>query len=409
MRNKLTKKVIEGVEASGKDVVLWDSEVPGFGLKVTPAGKRVYFAYYRTSSGQQRRPKIGEHGVLTVDEARSIARQWIAEAAAGGDPSKARQMTRETGTVKQLADRYLTEYAAHHKKPRSQATDKANIENHIVPVLGARFVRDVTRADIEALKQAVSGGKTARKLQAKPRGRRIVRGGQGIANRVVALASKMFACAREWGLRDDNPALGIRKFREQRKDRFLDQNEVGRLLKQLEVVDQAGIEPKTVTTAIRVLLFTGMRYGEVMFLRWGDIDEGHGCFRLSDTKTGARTIPYGDMVRNALASLTRGDAKELVFKGRKADAPISLRRPWSRIRAAAGIDITATLHTLRHTFASWSVMGGLSLPQVGALLGHKSAQTTLRYADHAMEAQRAYGDATSKALAAMAVRDEVET
>src|SRR5688572_2788967 len=134
MRQKLTKKLVEGVlpwtkedetpEADrsaadaelsleqatrSRDVIVWDSEVPGFGLKVTPAGKRVYFAYYRTSSGQQRRPKVGEHGVLTVDEARSIARQWIADTAAGGDPSKARQTKREAGTVKQLADRYLTE------------------------------------------------------------------------------------------------------------------------------------------------------------------------------------------------------------------------------------------------------------------------------------------------------------
>lgn len=395
MRVKLTKRSVEAVAPGTKDVLVWDSEVPGFGLKVTPSGKRVYFAYYRMPSGQQRRPKIGEHGVLTVDQARDIARQWMARAAAGEDVSKEKQASREAGTVADLASRYLTDYAEVYKKARSVETDRSNIENHVLPLIGSIRVKDITRQDIDRMKLAIRDGKSARKLKAKPRGRRVIKGGEGIANRVVALTSKMFACAVEWGLRDDNPARGIRKFEERRKDRFLDEQEIDRLLKVLDAADASRTVPIAGTTAIRVLLFTGMRYSEVMELKWGEVDASRQCFRLADSKTGARVIPYGQAVADALKALSRGTSQEYVFPGSKAEKPLALRRVWYRLRDEAKIDASATLHTLRHTFASWSVMRGLSLHQVGAVLGHKSPQTTMRYADHAMEAIRGYSDATS--------------
>lgn len=259
MRQKLSKRVVDGVEpdsaasAEGrrpKDIILWDSEVPGFGLKVTPSGSKTYFIYYRTVAGQQRRPKIGEHGRLTVDEARAIARQWLAQSAAGKDISAERQADRVIGTVAELAKRYLTDYAEVHKKPRSVATDRANLDNHVFPLIGGMNVRDVTRQDIDRLKMAVREGKTARTLRAKPRGRRVIRGGEGIANRVVALVSKMFACSVEWGLRDTNPAMGVRKFKEKRKDRFLDAAEVGRLLFALDAAEAEKSTPLEVPTAL---------------------------------------------------------------------------------------------------------------------------------------------------------------
>jgi len=418
MRVKLTKKVVEAITPAtlplvemgeagrAPDVIVWDSEVPGFGVKVTPSGKRIYFVYYRTSSGQQRRPKVGDHGPLTVDQARQIARQWLAKSAVGEDVSQQRQTDRASGTVAELATRYLAEYALPHKKPRSVQTDRANLENHVIPILGPMRVRDVTRQDIDRMKVAVREGKTARELKARPRGRRIIRGGEGIANRVVALVSKMFGCAQEWGLRDDNPASSIRKYKEHRKDRFLDAAEVGRLLAQLDSADQTQAVSRKATAAIRVLLYTGMRYSEVLTLRWRDVDKDKNCFRLADSKTGSRVIPFGTQVLAALSALERRAPDMLLFEGAKEGVPLSLQRPWHQIRAAADIDASATLHTLRHTFASWSVMGGLSLAQVGAMLGHKSTQTTLRYADHAVEALRSYGEQTGQAFKGMATKSE---
>ncbi len=405
MPTKLTKKSVEAVVPADKDVIVWDTDAKGFGLKVTPKGKRVYFLYYRNAAGQQRRPIIGEHGAITADQARQRAREWMANATLGGDISAERaEGKKPVDTVAMLCARYLKDYAEPHKKPRSVESDRANIDNHVIPLLGTKPVKEVTRADVDAVKLAIRDGKTARKGEAKKRGRRIIRGGEGVANRVVALLSKMFACAEEWGLRDDNPARGIRKFREHRNERFLSSEEVGRLLATLDNADADKSVSPYVTAAIRLLLFTGMRYGEVVGLTWANYDATSQCFRLADSKTGARIIPLSDQAVAALKGLPRCADDHYIFAAPDADVAVAVRRPWYRLRAAAGIDATANLHCLRHTYASWSVMSGLSLAQVGALLGHRSTQTTLRYADHALEALRSYSQGTGAKLAGMLKR-----
>jgi integrase len=398
MKAKLTKKVVERVQPTVVDVIVWDTELKGFGLKVTPLGKRSYFVYYRTRSGQQRRPTIGRHGTLASDQARQIARKWLAEVAMGGDISGDRRAGRKAATVSDLAARYLAEYAEPHKKPRSVLTDRANIENHVLPLIGSMKIKDLRRTDIERLALAIRDGKTARELPARPRGRRIIRGGEGIANRVVALVSKMLACAHNWDLIESNPARGIRKFREIRKDRFLDTGEIGRLIEALNAADQRTTESVFATAAIRVLLWTGMRLSEVIQLRWREVDLGTECLRIADSKTGSRVIPLSSHTATIVNSLPRRSHDDFVFQSSQKGRPLSLSRPWHRVRVAAGIDKSVTIHTLRHTFASWAVMGGQSLAQVGAMLGHKSAQTTLRYADHRLEALRSYSQRTGDIL-----------
>ena len=155
----------------------------------------------------------------------------------------------------------------------------------------------------------------------------------------------MFACSVEWGLRDTNPATGVRKFREWHKDRFLDAAEVGRLLSALETAEAEKSVSTIAIAAIRVLLYTGMRSGEVSNMRWSDVDEARQCFVLADTKTGCRVIPYGQQAKDALATLTRGAPGDYVFEGAKTGTPISMRRPWYLVRGKADIDASATLHT----------------------------------------------------------------
>jgi integrase len=399
MRTRLTKKAVEAVPVGDKDVVVWDTEIKGFGLKVTPAGRRSYFLYYRARSGQQRRPTIGVHGTLTTEQARQIARQWIAEVTMGADVSATRQAERKAASVADLCRLYVSNYAELHKKPRSVATDRANIENHILPLIGKMPLKDVRRADIERMLLAIREGKTARVLSARPRGRRVIRGGEGIANRVVALVSKMFSCAEGWDLVEGNPARGIRKFRENRKDRFLDIDEIGRLRDVLDSADRGKTESQFVVAVIRFLLLTGMRSGEALNLRWKEVDLSTECLRIADTKTGSRVIPLSSHALAIIQSLPRGTEDELVFQSSRPGRPLALAKPWYRIRAAAKISSDANIHALRHTFASWSVMGGQSLAQVGATLGHKSAQTTLRYADHRLEALREYSQQTGDLFA----------
>ena len=141
---KLTKRLIESTESQSKDILLWDSGLKGFFCKVTPQGKKVYSLYYRTHDGRQRRPKIGDHGAVTCEQARGIAQQWLAEVAQGKDPSAQKTLIKTTPTLKELFIRYMTEHAP-RKKASSRKQDKRLWEQYILPHLGdLKVLMDVT-------------------------------------------------------------------------------------------------------------------------------------------------------------------------------------------------------------------------------------------------------------------------
>jgi integrase len=400
LRERLTKSVVDALVQEAKDYVVWDRDLKGFGLKVTPTGKKIYFAYYRTLSGQQRKPAIGKHGKVTAEEARQIAKRWIAASIAGQDISGERQEARAAPLVRELAEKYLAEYAACFKKPRSYQSDKSNLANHVLPLIGTKKVAEVTRADIEAVKTAIREGKTAMRRRAKYRGRSVTIGGPGAANRTISLLSKMMGCAVDWGMRSDNPALRIKKYPERRKDRFLDSDEICRLVRAFRTAEEQGTETAHVIACLRLLLFTGLRLGEVRDMQWGDLDLNRGTLRIHDSKTGARTVPLNSQATSLLLKHQITKNGPYVIQSATGAGRPALGKPWQRIRKLAGIDDSANIHCLRHTFASWAVMGGLSLAQTGALLGHKSSQTTLRYADHLTEAVREYSQRTANLIAA---------
>ncbi len=401
--------MVEAITAGERDIEIWDDSIPGFKLKVTPKGRRSYFLFYRTVSGRKRNPKIGDHGPMTTEQARAVALQWLAEVRRGGDPSGERKAKRDAPTVADLANRYLEEHAEQHKKPASTAGDRANIYNHVLPLIGRIKVRDVTRTDIDRLKLAVRNGKTAKDEKTKPRGRRMVTGGEGVANRVIALLSKMFTLAEGWELREGNPVRGVEKYREHPKNRFLNADEVARFHAALTVVEGDGSVSFMATAALRLLLYTGARLGEITSLRWGEVDLDIGCLRLTDSKTGRKEIHLGSVALEVLAGLTRGKPDDFVIMSAKRGSQISLTKPFYKVRERAGLPKDVTIHTLRHTFASWSVMGGFTLAQTGALLGHRSTQTTLKYAHHDRHPLQQAADRVSAALAATAqLEDKAE-
>ena len=133
---KLTKKIVESTLPQNKDLILWDSEVSGFMCKITPAGKKSYFLYYRTQDRRQRRPKIGDHGIMTCEQARSIAQRWLLEVSQGKDPSSEKHERRSMPTLKELADQYMQEHAP-RKKLSSQKEDKRLWDQFILPHMGA--------------------------------------------------------------------------------------------------------------------------------------------------------------------------------------------------------------------------------------------------------------------------------
>jgi len=358
---KLTKKIVESTSPQDKDIILWDSEISGFLCKVTPAGKKSYFLYYRTQDRRQRRPKIGDHGVMTCEQARSIAQLWLLEVSQGKDPSAEKQDLRAMPTLKELANQYMTEHAS-RKKESSRKGDQVLWKKHILPVLGALKVSSIDRSDIAKLHHS---------LQFLPIA----------ANRVLSLLSKALNLAELWGYRPNhsNPCLHIKKYTEQKRERFLSQDEIAKLMNVLEEEEKNSQNPWTIY-AIRLLLITGCRLNEILTLKWEEVDFSNQYLRLSDSKTGKKLVYLSTTAIDILKSVPQVVDNPYVICGEKKGAHlINLQKPWRRIRAKAGLD-DVRIHDLRHTFASIAASNGLSLPIIGALLGHKQTQTTARYA-----------------------------
>jgi integrase len=360
---RLTKRLVESHRSDARDIILRDSEIKGFLCKITPRGHRVYMLYYRTKDGQERRPKIGVHGEITCDQARKIAQQWKAEVAAGSDPSAHKSASRQAPTVSQLCDRYLEEHAKGRKKPSSLRNDAQMIVRFIKPDLGARKVASATVEDIARLHQ---------RLRNTPYQ----------ANRLLALLAKMFNLAEAWGLRSNgsNPTRHVGKFREQKRQRYLTNEELERLGEVLEEAERNETEPPQIIAAIRLLLLTGCRLNEILALRWDQIDWDRGQLRFEDTKTGAQFRTVGAAVIEHLAQLPWRQSSPYVIPGRITGSHlVNLSKAWRRIRERAELD-DVRIHDLRHTHASAAAGLGLSLPMIGKLLGHSQPATTARYA-----------------------------
>ena len=362
-QRKLTKRVVDSCEAKAKDYFVWDTELKGFGLRVWPSGKRVFVYQYRTEFRETRRPVIGPYGALTVEQARRRARDWAAIVHSGGDPGGERSKARKALSVSDLADRYMAEHAAIKKRPRSVKSDATLLRLHILPTLGPKKVESITRRDVQKLHH---------KMRTTP----------GAANRTLALLSKMFNLAERWELRPDgsNPCRHVDKYPERKLNRFLSETELSRFAEALEEAERNKIEIPSVIAAIRLLLFTGARLSEILTLRWEDVDLDAQCLRLPDSKTGPKQIYLSAPALQVLSNIERDPKNPYVIVGRKPKSHlVNLRKPWGRIRKQAGLE-DVRLHDLRHSFASMAVAGGLSLPVIGALLGHTQPATTARYA-----------------------------
>jgi integrase len=391
MKARLNKTSVEAIASGPKDIYAWDDRTPGFGVKITPAGGRIYVLKYR-ADGAQRWLVLGRHGDVTLDQARTKAIKLRGVVADGKDPARIRDEHTTEPTLEELADRYLAEYAEPHKKPRSVEEDRRNLKLHVRPELGALKVSAVARQDVLKLHH---------KMRATP----------GAANRVQALLSKMFGLAEEWGIRPENsnPCRRIKKFEERSRERFLTTEELQRLGGTLEAAEREGEHPSGIGI-IRLLLFTGCRLSEILTLQWLFVDTERSCLRLPDSKTGAKVVRLGAPALDLLSGLPRF-ASPFVFPSarRATTSPDGLRRVgaghfvgieriWQRVRARAGLE-DVRLHDLRHTFASWSVMGGATLHMTGALLGHRQAGTTMRYAHLAEDPVQAAAERVAGTIA----------
>jgi integrase len=433
MLKKITKSTVDSAKPDERVWFIWDTDLKGFGLKVTPAGNKVYVAQYRTGGrgSPTRRYTVGKHGTLTPEQARKAAQSVLGNVANGKDPQNQKMADREAITVSDLCDVYLLEGCA-TKKPSTLATDKGRIKRHIKPLLGRKKVKDLMHNDIKRFLSDVARGKTAVDEKTCPHGRSRVTGGKGTANRTTALLASILTFAVSEGVRSDNPARGIKHYPERRSERFLTTKELARLgevLNKLEItsmelarleaqrpqmkttkekaelrgriaIASKEAESETAIAALRLLILTGCRKSEILSLKWSEIDFNHGCFRLEDSKTGQKIVMLGAPALLILANLSKQVGSDYVFPAMKGKGHyIGLPKAWRRIRKQAELE-DVRIHDLRHSFASVGAGAGMGLQVVGKLLGHSNPKTTARYAHIADDPVRAAADSISGSIAA---------
>jgi len=409
MQGKITKRAVDGLASAGDaEAVLWDTEVKGFGIRARSGGGKSYILHYRAGTGRRaalRKLTIGKHGSpWTPEMARTEAKRLLAEVAAGRDPAKARHEQSKALAFGELIDLYLSEGVT-HKKASTLKADRGRIEPHLRPLLGKSPADRLSRADIERMRNAVILGKTAERIESgeKRRSGSMAKGGKGAAAQCVALASSIYAFAVERGLCADNPARGVKKAPVRKVERFLSESEIAQLAEALDAEVRLSGNPYP-SAAIKLLLLTGCRRGEIVNLCWEHVDFERECLRLPDSKTGAKVVYLNAPARALLQELPRMADNPRVIPGMRADSgSAAIDNAWSRVRTTAGL-ADVRLHDLRHSFASVGAAGGLSLPIIGALLGHKHATTTARYAHLSADPLRAANDAVGARIAAAMAR-----
>jgi integrase len=354
---------------------VWDETVKGFGIRKQRSAA-VYIFKFR-HQGRQRFVTIGRHGSpWTTEMAREAAKRHMLGLVDGRNPADERDAS--VLTFGQFAERYMAEYAAGRKKPRSMAEDRRNLDHHILPSLGDFRLDAIARRDVVAFHAAQS----TRPVN---------------ANRCLSLISHIFTIAEKWEVRPlgSNPCPGLDRYPERPRERWLDAGEIQRLgaaldrRERLGLLDDSKAADWRAVACIRLLILTGARLGEVLGLQWSWINWDRGFARLPDSKTGPKTIPLPQPALELLAALKRdhhvnSDCK-LVLPGTKPGRPFQgIQKPWQRIRKLAGLQ-DVRIHDLRHCYASFAVASGESLYIVGAILGHRSFSTTQRYAHLALE------------------------
>lgn len=421
----LTKRSIDALKykAGGpSSQFLWDGSIPGFGIRVFESGAKSFVLDY-WFKGRKRRYTIGPYGALTVQQAREIAVQLLAEIIKGADPLAQRRAARgaskrerDVVTVREFSSTYVERHAKLRK--RSWKEDQRRLNKHVLPALGTRALASVTRADIALLHTTI--GKTA----------------QYEANRVLALIAVMYACAEEWGHLPEgftNPATKVKPFAERKREKWVKPDELPELVGAIEAENDPHVRG-----ALMLALYTGMRRSEILGLRWEDVDLSRSELNLPHTK--ANREHKVDLVPDAveiLRKLPRARGNQYVFPSPvvPGERMYDLNRPWDRVRARAWLlrnpDEACTLrerasdevqlrgkhatkgetaitdrllqlalaemkrrgdvvrfHDVRRTVGSLMALDGAALQLIGKVLNHSNVDTTLVYARLVEDAPR---------------------
>ena len=361
MAQKLADAIIKKLpKPETGEKITYDTQVKGFGIRVTAKGARSFLLNYRTRLGRERRFTIGAFPDWKTAAARKEAADLKKQIDRGGDPLGEIDAGRKAPTVADLCDRFIADFLP-RKRPSTQVSYQQQIDAEIRPALGKLKVAAVVYEDIDRMHRAISKRAPYR------------------ANRCVALLSKMFSLAIKWKYRSDNPCKGIERNTEYKRRRYLSGEELGRLTMAL-----VKHKDRQAADIVRMLLLTGARRGEVLAAKWDDIDLAAGTWSkpAATTKTDTEhEVPLSAAARALLADLRERSPAQAawLFPASDGKPRKDIKDAWTRLCRDADIK-NARAHDLRHTYASTLASAGQSLPIIGALLGHTTPATTARYA-----------------------------
>ena len=375
----LTKAVVEAVKAPViGQFFIRDDAIKGFALRIIPSGTKT-FVWEGRIKGRPRRITIGQFPDLTVALARQRAMEIRTAIAHGEDPHAAHLAEKHEATFGDLVDRYMSEYARVHKKPRSIKDDEYYLARYIPQSWRLRRLSDISRGDIERLHASLGQDH-----------------GHYPANHSVRLLRHMLNRAIDWGmLRTVNPAQRLKLFKEEKRERYLSPEELQKVTAALLA------EPDWRWRAYFPLaLMLGTRKSELLTMCWSDIDFNQCTWRIPETKAGnSHLLPLPSPAIAMLEALPSREQSEWVFPSldSKAGHIVEPAKAWQRIRRRAGVP-DVRIHDLRHTLASWLVAQGFNLPLIGRTLNHSQAATTARYAHLALDPVRAALEQTAALL-----------
>ena len=357
MKVKLTARRIETMKPNQ---ALWDASLPGFGVR-TRAKAEPRYVVKTVLDGRQKLITIGRHGILTLEQARQAARRILGEVASGNDPVAKRRKKREEAqlTLKIAAQKWIEEYVIPKRKPRTAKDYQDILERCVLPRLGSTPLTKLTRRQI---------AQAHHKMNNAPRA----------ANIMLSVLSSLWEWCLRCGLVEgENPTRHIERYPENKRERFLSPAELAKLG---EVLREYEPRNPYAVAALRLLILTGARRGEILSLCWEHVDIEKSFLRLPDSKTGAKKIALPAPAALILSELPRLEGNPYVIVGSREGRPlVNLKDPWAEIRAKAGLE-DVRIHDLRHSYASMAASRGMGLHLIGKLLGHSQAQTTHRYA-----------------------------
>jgi len=338
--------------------IIWDTELPGFGLRKRQSGRLTWIVKYR-QRGEQRMVTLGAAGAMSAPAARASARRLLAKAALVDLPTAPERP--KVPLFADYAEEFWRDYAPHWKAS-TRKTSRYKLDRELIPIFGEMPIDQIARADINRWRDSM-----------------LKRG--GTFNRCIPILSVMLRHAEQLGYRrkGSNPCRGISRYKRELSERFLSAEDYRRLGRVLDATEN--INP-FVVPAIWMLIYTGARVSEITTLRWRSVQVPR--LALSDSKSGPKTIYLNPQAVAVLQRLERRNDEELVFPSLYSQRPIGLGAHWAKIRRRAALP-DVRLHDLRHSFASVAIAHGIPLAMIGKLLGHALPETTARYAHLADE------------------------